>query len=167
MGRATDWGEAAPIMSAEQSVEQLVDSVLTAVPASLRETSDRAGILEGLQCAGAESVPLLRTLFEQDYAEVKAAIGSAAKAAFVAMLKEAVMKPSAPPPPGTPATPGFNTPQGPHADAGALSRVRNDRALGQNLSDSSRVLASDPARATNSSRKIEPKRCLHAKMRSS
>ena len=69
---------------------QLVDCVLDNVPTPLREACDRAGILAGLNSIGACSMSVLRALLEQDYAEVKAAISTAAKPAFVATLKEAV-----------------------------------------------------------------------------
>ena len=75
-----------------EAVEQLVDDVLDAVPKPLREACDRYGILAGLDRVGACSVPMLRTLLEQDYADVKAEIGGAAKPAFVATLKVAVLK---------------------------------------------------------------------------
>ena len=75
-----------------EAVEQLVDDVLDAVPKPLREACDRDGILAGLDRVGACSVPMLRTLLEQDYADVKAEIGGAAKPAFVATLKVAVLK---------------------------------------------------------------------------
>ena len=54
-----------------EGVEELVDGVLAAVPAVLRETCDRDGILSGLQSVGACSVATLRSLLEVDYAEVK------------------------------------------------------------------------------------------------
>ena len=79
----------------ETAVEKLVDSVLADAPAPLREACDRAGIIAGLDSVGAYSVSVLRSLLEQDYAGVKAAIGPAVKAAYVASLKEAVLKATA------------------------------------------------------------------------
>jgi hypothetical protein len=80
-----------------------VDDVLAGLPTSLREACDRAGILDGLQTVGACSVPLLCALLEGDYAAVKSAIGTAAKAAFVVLLKGAVLDAVLQSP--TPATP--------------------------------------------------------------
>ena len=75
-----------------EEVEQLVDDVLARCPAITRESADRAGIIAGLCEAGASSLPALHSLAESDYAGLKDAIGSAAKLAFTAMLKSAVLK---------------------------------------------------------------------------
>ena len=70
-------------------VAELVDSVLDRVPEPLSSCCDRAAILSGLDAAGACSVPMLRTLMEEDYDEVKQALAvPVAKAAFVAALKQ-------------------------------------------------------------------------------
>lgn len=80
------------VPSAMSDIEQLVDSVLGTVPSALRTVCDRSGILAGLESVGAVDVMMLRSLMEQDYVEVKTAIGGSAKAAFVARLKEAVLE---------------------------------------------------------------------------
>ena len=113
--------------STMDGVEQLVEQVLADVPAVLREMCDRNGILDGLQQLGACTVPLLRELMETDYADVKAAIGAAAKPAFVAMLKKALID-AASAKAADPATPAagsaFHTPGSAHAGAPrALSRA--------------------------------------------
>tara|TARA_B110001452_G_scaffold2365_1_gene2024 strand:- start:57 stop:227 length:171 start_codon:yes stop_codon:yes gene_type:complete len=48
--------------------------VLAHVPEALSSTCDRAAILSGLDPVGACSVPVLRTLVEQDYDSVKQAV---------------------------------------------------------------------------------------------
>ena len=63
---------------------KLVDDVLANPPAALREACSCRGILAGLETVGAFDVPTLRTLLEQDYAEVKQSISGAALPAFVA-----------------------------------------------------------------------------------
>ena len=68
----------------DDAVLKLVDDVLANAPAALREA---CGILAGLETAGAFDVRTLRTLLEQDYAEVKQSISGAALPAFVARLK--------------------------------------------------------------------------------
>ena len=83
-----------------EDVEELVDTVLASVPSALRDACDRVGILSGLLGVGAVNVQTLTDMFTEDYAEVKAAIGSAAKPAFVATLKAALRDR-----PATPATP--------------------------------------------------------------
>ena len=85
----------------DDAVLKLVDDVLANAPAALREA---CGILAGLETAGAFDVRTLRTLLEQDYAEVKQSISGAALPAFVARLKEAVLLLSAS---AVPATPGL------------------------------------------------------------
>lgn len=133
-----------------EDVEQLVDGVLAELPALVRELCDRDGILKGLERLGALSVPLLRTLFEEDYAEVKAAIGSAAKVVFVARLKEAVLKASAPAAPATPAASHFQTP---HTDAG-VSGLHSDRmrALARHFSSEFAMPCASPSRAATPAR---------------
>ena len=85
----------------DDAVLKLVDDVLANAPAALREA---CGILAGLETAGAFDVRTLRTLLEQDYAEVKQSISGAALPAFVARLKEAVLLLPAS---AVPATPGL------------------------------------------------------------
>ena len=92
-----------------EDVEELVDTVLAEVPSGLRDACDRVGILAGLQTAGALSVPMLTNMLAEDYAEVKAAIGTAAKPAFVATLKAATT--ARPATPATPQQAAFQTPQ--------------------------------------------------------
>ena len=75
----------------DDAVLKLVDDVLANAPAALREACSCRGILAGLETVGAFDVPTLRTLLEQDYAEVKQSISGAALPAFVARLKEAVL----------------------------------------------------------------------------
>ena len=48
--------------------------MLAHVPEALSSTCDRAAILSGLDPVGACSVPVLRTLVEQDYDSVKQAV---------------------------------------------------------------------------------------------
>ena len=82
-----------------EDVEELVDTVLASVPSALRDACDRVGILSGLLGVGAVNVQTLTDMFTEDYAEVKAAIGSAAKPAFVATLKAALRdRPATPQP---------------------------------------------------------------------
>ena len=65
----------------DDAVLKLVNDVLANAPAALREACS---------CL-AFDVRTLRTLLEQDYAEVKQSISGAALPAFVARLKEAVL----------------------------------------------------------------------------
>ena len=67
----------------DDAVLKLVDDVLANAPAALREACSCRGILAGLETVGAFDVPTLRTLLEQDYAEVKQSISGAALPAFV------------------------------------------------------------------------------------
>ena len=111
---------AAARAAADQAeVEEIVDGVLASVPELLRSVCDRDGILSGLLSYGACSIPALHSSFDADYAGVKSAIGSAAKPAFVAMLKLAVVQASsAAAPPATPAGQNFETPAAaPHRSA--------------------------------------------------
>ena len=75
----------------DDAVLKLVDDVLANAPAALREACSCRGILAGLETADAFDVRTLRTLLEQDYAEVKQSISGAALPAFVARVKEAVL----------------------------------------------------------------------------
>ena len=87
----------------DDAVLKLVDDVLANAPAALREACSCRGILAGLETAGAFDVRTLRTLLEQDYAEVKQSISGAALPAIVAKLKEALLLLPAS---AVPATPG-------------------------------------------------------------
>ena len=79
-----------------EEVAELVDRVLARCPDITRTTADRAGILAGLEQAGASSLPALHALAVADYTGLKDAIGPAAKLAFAAMLKTEVLKASEP-----------------------------------------------------------------------
>ena len=72
----------------DEDLEELVDSVLAACSKPLRELCDRTGILNGLGRAGIFTLETLRTMLQVDYIEVKAAVLSAAKPSFVAILKD-------------------------------------------------------------------------------
>jgi hypothetical protein len=74
----------------DADVERLVDGVLAEAPAPLREVCDRAGILSGLLRIGAGDLNTLGSLLENDYAEVKEAVATSSRPAFVAALKRAV-----------------------------------------------------------------------------
>ena len=75
-----------------EEVAELVDRVLARCPDITRTTADRAGILAGLEQAGASSLPALHALAVADYTGLKDAIGRAAKLTFAAMLKTEVLK---------------------------------------------------------------------------
>ena len=70
----------------------LIDSVLASVPAALQQMCNRDGILAGLENIGVVSTDMLKATLDMDYQEIKFAIGSAAKPAFIAALAAAVQQ---------------------------------------------------------------------------
>eukprot|EP00966_Prymnesium_polylepis_P113485 2624075-Prymnesium_polylepis.1 len=98
----------------DEGVVQIVDDVLASVPELLRNQCDRDGIVAGLLSIGIRSVELLRSMLDEDYATVKAAVISSSKPSFVAMLKSTLRSLPAPTAAATPAgaDPSFETPGG-------------------------------------------------------